>query len=111
MARKTRRQQEEIINEIYGINSKTFEVESISVTRGGTMTRYGKDGGFYTHHIEHGRPARGEAGIVFGLVELVDVHPLYAGAEQRKIITERLKVKAAEMKAESEAKIKPEGNT
>ena len=55
LARLTRRGGEEIIETLYGINPKTFEVETVSLNRGGELRKLGKDVEPRTHHVAHAR--------------------------------------------------------
>ena len=102
MARRPRRENEEIVETIYGIDPKTFEVARLSLTRGGTLTRWWGDGRVYPHHIEHGRSARSEAIVVFGLMDILSVPALLDGADSTKASVKKLEEKAAEMKRKAE---------
>lgn len=101
--KRASKNKDEIIREFYGINRETLEIESASVTRGGTLSKVTGDG-YRSHHIEHGRDARSEVIIVFGLIEIVEVHPTLTGDEQKRQIIEQLLRKATAMKAEREAR-------
>jgi hypothetical protein len=65
----------ELTNLFFGINSTTFAVESVTVTRGGTLTlrRAGEPPRAY--RIRGGRPAYKEIARVFGLTNLVAMSP------------------------------------
>jgi hypothetical protein len=88
----------ELTNLFFGINAKTFAVESVSVTRGGTLTlRERKFPSVY--RIKGGKPAYSEIERVFGLTDLVAIsptsnlaqifhHPLLV--ELRRVAAERL---------------------
>jgi hypothetical protein len=106
MARRTRQQNEETVTVYYGIDPKTFEVARVPLTRGGTLSRMGKEAMQEFHQVTRGRNPQSEVVIVFGLTDIVSV-PIQleesAGTEQR--ITE-LRAKAAEMKREAEEKAK-----
>src|ERR1019366_4709899 len=74
MTKRTKQSDDEIIEAFYGINLSTFEVERVSLTRGGTLSKSTKDGGSFQYRIEHGRQARNEVTIVFNLT---DIFPVY----------------------------------
>ena len=61
----------ELTMTIYGIDPATLIVESVIVSRGGTitLTKAGKSPSSY--RIKGGKPARGEVSRVFGLTDLV----------------------------------------
>jgi hypothetical protein len=103
MARLTKHQEGEIVEMFYGINPKTFEVDRVSLTRGGTLSRWNKNGN-YSHPVFKGRDARAEVIIVFGLTDIHSVSQVSFGSEYEKRILEELKTKAAEMKAASQKK-------
>jgi len=75
MPRKaTKAYKNEVWEVFYGINPKTFEVESVSKSRGGVLTRWGKEG-VHTHPILTGRQARNEVVIVYGLTDIFVSRP------------------------------------
>lgn len=96
MARRTKQQAGEIVETIYGINGNTYEVESISVTRGGTMTRWNENGPY--SYEAAGRNPRNEAVVVFGLSEIRSVSQVLFGSDAEKRIMEELKAKAEALK-------------
>jgi len=102
MARKTRRENEEIVETYFGIDPKTFEVKTVSRTRGGTLTKWNRDLAPYSHHIEHGRNAQAEVRIVFGLTDIFGVPEALVNSENTKNRVKELEVKAAEMKRQAE---------
>jgi hypothetical protein len=75
MARLTKRQKEETISTFFGINPKTFNVEMVSLTRGGTLRKWGPDATFVTHAILHGRQPKSEIITVWGLTDLIETYP------------------------------------
>lgn len=110
MARRTKRQNEEIVERFYGIDPKTFEVARISLTRSGTLTRRWDDGRVYPHHIMRGRDARSEVIVVFGLTNIFSVLVQYDSAESTQDRIKELEEKAAEMKQQAQqAASKKEG--
>lgn len=104
MVRLTKHEQGIIVETFYGIDPETFEVERISLTRGGVLRKSGKDGGAYEHLIEHNRSPQEEVIVVWNLREVVGLREGVFTPDQVKETVERLKVKAAAMKAEAEAK-------
>jgi hypothetical protein len=102
MAKRTKQSKEEIVKIFYGINSKTFEVESVSLTRGAVLTKFGKDLEYIRHPIA-GRDARTEVVIVFHLTEIFSVSAQMSDAESTKKRIEELEAKAMRMKAEAAA--------
>jgi len=55
MGRLTKHQQGQTKETFYGINMNTFEVESVSLTRDGTLQRYNRDMQVFEHQVLHGR--------------------------------------------------------
>jgi hypothetical protein len=106
MARKRNRltasQKAEIVSTFYGINPRTLDVESVSVTRDGHMTKWGKGGLMHTHYSAHGNPHKVEISIVYGLIDMFEVHPLFENQENVKQKLAALKQKGAQMRAEKE---------
>jgi hypothetical protein len=88
---------DEITREFYGINPTTFKVESVSYTRGGTLSKWGAGGGYHSESVMHGRDPRAEVNIIYGLIEIEEFHPQYTTSERRKEIRDKLEAKAAEM--------------
>ena len=104
MPRKaTKAYKNEVWEVFYGINPKTFEVESVSKSRGGVLTRWGKEG-VHTHPILTGRQARNEVVLVYGLTDIFVVNPHFENQESTRKRIEELKAKAAEMKRAAEAR-------
>lgn len=92
---------DEIVREYYGINSKTFEVECVSETRGGTLSKFTKSGGYHTHRIHPGASSsKAEVALVYDLIEIEDVHAQYTSSEQRKAVVDRLRARADVLKLE-----------
>jgi len=61
----------------------------------------GPDATMKTHAPLKGRPAKGEVTIVFGLTDVVSVHPQMHDGDYAKRVREELKAKAGALKAES----------
>jgi len=114
MAKRTRPSKDEITSIIFGINPRTFEIESLSRTRAGKLTRSeSADCQSYTHQIEHGRDAGGEATTVFRLLDVFSVPPLMLDGELTKRRLEQMQKRASEMKSKAEktADKKPKGHS
>lgn len=90
----------------YGINPESLLVESVTLNRGGTLTRWRVGKRPTAYRIKRGRPPREEIFRVFGLIDVVAVssrsdtppgeadHPLVAAlqrtaAERRRLRDER----------------------
>ena len=97
MARLTKQQSQEIIGVFYGIN-REYEVERVSLTRGGTLSRWNKNG-VYSHPTA-GRDPRTEVIVVFDLSDIVEVHQFSFGTEHEDKVVAEIKAKAAAKKAE-----------
>jgi hypothetical protein len=99
LARLTRPGGEEIIETLYGINPKTFEVETVSLNRGGELRKSGKDVEPRTHYVAHARDPKSEVRIAFGLTNVFSVPQALVEQESTKRRVEELRKKAAEMRA------------
>ena len=99
VARLTRLEGGEIIETLYGINPKTFDVETVSLNRGGELRKLGKDVEPRTHHVAHARDPKSEVRIVFGLTNVFSVPQALVDQESTKRRVEELRNRAAEMKA------------
>jgi hypothetical protein len=73
LARLTKRKGKEIIETLYGINPNTFEVETVSLNRGGELRKTGKDVELRTHYVAPGRDPKSEVRITFGLTNVFSV--------------------------------------
>lgn len=104
MTKRTKQSDDEIIEAFYGINLSTFEVERVSLTRGGTLSKSTKDGGSFQYRIEHGRQARNEVTIVFNLTDIFPVYPQFENKDDTNRRTAELEAKAAQMKADAAEK-------
>jgi len=95
-ARLNRRESEQIIETFYGINPVTFKIESVSLNRGGELSKWGRDAELKRHHMGDRDPQE-EVRIVFGLT---DVFSLQAHADDKSIKKriEELRKRASEMK-------------
>ena len=92
----TRRESEEIIETLYGINPKTFEVETVSLNRSGELRKRGKGG--EPHHVARGRDPKSEVRTAFGLTNVFSVPEALVDQESTKRRVEGLRERAAEMK-------------
>ncbi len=97
MARPEKPPEEEITTDFFGINPKTYEVESISLTRGGTLLRAT---GNWSANVP-AAAAKHEIAVRLGLVEIVEANAQDTGEEQRRKIMEDLEIKAEIMKQEN----------
>jgi hypothetical protein len=102
MARRTAQSDGEYIWAFYGINRKTFEVESVWQTRGGMLSYSNRNGHSYSHHIAKGRDAKSEVIIVFELTDIFEVPIALVGTEHTKLRIKELEDKASAMKAVAE---------
>ena len=103
LARLRKRKGEEIIETLYGINPNTFEVETVSLNRGGELRKTGEDVELRTHYVATGRDPKSEVRITFGLTNVFSVPEALVDQESTKRRVEELRKRAAEMKrAESE---------
>jgi hypothetical protein len=96
MMRLTRAQREEIVSTFYGINSDTCEVETVAVTRGGKLLRHTD---LSSCILTPGRQVRTEIRLMYGLTDLIEVHPQFQDTEHVKQQLDELKTKAAQMRA------------
>jgi hypothetical protein len=85
---------------LYGINVHTLEVESVSLTNGGMLTRWSKSGP-YSHPVA-GRQPRSEVVIVFNLTDVIELYPPLDTWQTDSV--KRLQEKAADMRGEKEAR-------
>ncbi len=92
--------EDEITTNFFGIDPKTYEVESISLTRGGALVRV-KDGAAIWSANVPVESARHEIAVRLGLVEIVETGARDTGEEQRRKIMEDLETKAEIMKQEN----------
>jgi hypothetical protein len=99
MARLTKHQEGQIVEEFYGIDRTNFTVKSVSLTRGGQMYMMGPDATMKTHYPLKGRPPKGEVTIVFGLTDVVSVHSQMHDSDYAKRVRQELQAKADELKA------------
>jgi hypothetical protein len=96
MMRLTRAQREEIVSTFHGINSDSYQVETVGLTRGGRLLRHSD---LSTYALTPGRQVRTEIRLVYGLSDLIEVHPQFQDTEHVKQQLEELKTKAAQMRA------------
>ena len=98
LARLTKGKGEEIFETLYGINPNTFEVETVSLSRGGELRKSGKDVELRTHCVAPGRDPKSEVRITFGLTNVFSVPQALVDQESTKRRVEELRKRAAEMK-------------
>jgi len=99
----TSRQKQEIISTFYGINPRTLQVDSVSVTREGRLSRRGIGVTFHTHLIHQGETPRSEIGIVYELDHLIEIPTLLCNDDSSKRRLDELRARAAAMRSEREA--------
>ena len=104
MGRMTKRQAQEHLYVYYGINSRTFKVETAYQTRGGLLVLW-RDDQRLTAPLGPGRMAETECVIVFGLREVRWLPASADNSESAKRIYEELKKKAEALKVESESEV------
>lgn len=92
--------EDEVMTNFFGINPKTYEIESISLTRGGTLS-WIKDGADKWSANVPVAAAKHEIATRLGLVEIAEVSAQSAADEQRRKIIEDLEIKAETMKQEN----------
>jgi hypothetical protein len=98
VARLTQRQRQETVRVFYGINSQTLEVDRVTLDRGGTLWRMGRNM-ISTHHPTAGRDPRVEAIIVFNLTDIIDVPWGFEDADSTKQKIANLEATAAQRRA------------
>jgi hypothetical protein len=103
MGRLTKRQEQEYVQVVYGINRETFAVETAHITRGGSLEIWRGDQRLRTH-VGMGRSAESEARIVFGLTEVIVMHVGNDDSATSKRIRDELKAKAEVMRTEAQAR-------
>ena len=92
----------EIIRVYYGINPQNYEIERVSQTRGGTLTKWHKEIS-HTHPVPRGCDPRNEVATLYGLRHIYETTlSLDAISDDTQYIA--LKAKAVQMKADAEAK-------
>jgi hypothetical protein len=104
MAKGTQQSREEITELFYGINPTTFEIESVSKTRGGMLTRSAKDGLIISHPMTRGGDTQNEIALVFGLMDVFSVPAKLWNSERRVRQVEELRAKAAKLRKTAKAK-------
>jgi hypothetical protein len=105
MARLTKHQKGEIVREFHGIVPKTFDVETVSLTRGGVLSKFSRDGNYHQHPVTGGRIPRNEVVIVYGLTDIIETTPQFSDAEYIKRKLAELQEKADAMKKATEKEI------
>jgi hypothetical protein len=95
---------DEITEFFYGINLKTFAVESVSKTRGGRLSKSLPDGTVYSQMIAPGKDAQSEVVIMFGLTDVVRIPAIFWSSEFATNERQKLEEKATVMKKAAAAK-------
>jgi hypothetical protein len=102
MARLTEHEQGLTVETFYGINPTTFEIESVSLTKGGVLRKHGRDMQFHEHALLDGHSPQTEIVIVWHLRELISFPEGIFSEEEKARSLGELKAKAAKMKEENE---------
>lgn len=100
MAKPEKPLTDEVTTNFFGINPKTYEVECISLTRGGTLSRARNGAEHWSANVPVGS-AKHEIAARLGLVEIVETSARSTSEEQRRKILEDLETKADIMKQEN----------
>jgi hypothetical protein len=103
MARLTKRQKDEIITVFFGIDPESLDVVRVSLTRGGTLTRWSRGGHFHQHYVSPPRRAQDEVHIVYSLTDIIAVPVQFENSEMYKSRMDALAAKAKQMKEEKGA--------
>lgn len=99
----TSRQKEEIISTSCGINHDRCQVDRLSLTGAGTLTRSGIGLPTYRHSIHTGETPQAEIWTVFHLTDLIEIPSHLWADEYSKRRIAVLEAKAQRMRAEREA--------
>ncbi len=98
MARRTRKQDREYATVHYGINPKTFAVETVWQQSDGTLVKSAVTGVGGTHYPLPGRSAEHEILVVWHLTDIMSAPANLMDAEVAKENRRKLEEKAAAMK-------------
>jgi len=102
MARLKKHEEGLIVETFYGINKRTFAVESVSLTEGGVLRKYNQDMQVSEHPVLHGKSPQTEIVIVWHLTDLISFRQGFSNEKKVKEAIEGLKAKAARMKEDQE---------
>ena len=80
---------DELVQEFYGINPRTFKVDSVAITRSGKLSQW-TDRGYRFHQLQ-GSDVLAEILALTGLIELVDLHPKTPNLKRHKILADLTK--------------------
>jgi hypothetical protein len=97
---RSRLKDEQLAGIFYGINFKTFAIDRIYLTCGGTLNKYDKGAVVGTHHPIHDGPTSAEARLAFGVTDVLSVPVEQEDDETTRQRIEALKVKARAMEAQ-----------
>jgi len=103
MPRLTNEQKQAIVLTFYGINPRTLQVDSVSMTRDRKLTRYGIGVPTRTQIIPDGVTPKSEVVTVFELSDIVEVAAHLSNEEFFKRQIEGLEARAKVMRAERDA--------
>ena len=91
MPKRTKRENAEIVEIYYGIDSATHEVVSVSRTRGGMLSRIGKFGSVnHPIHPSNRNDPRTEVIVVWHLTDVISFPPFMRDSESTKADIARL---------------------
>lgn len=93
--------EDQITTNFFGINPKTYEIETISLTQGGALSRMGDSTENWNARVPDAAAARQEIAHRLGLVEIVEASVQSTGEQQLRKIMEDLETKAEIMKQEN----------
>lgn len=101
MAKRTKRQDSEYMTVYYGINPKTFVVETVWRQRDGTLVKSAASGVGGQHYPSKGRSAEHEIFVVWHLTDIISTPANLIDAEFAKESRKQIEEKAAAMKIEA----------
>ncbi len=81
---------DELVQEFYGINPKTFKVDNVAITRSGKLSRW-TDRGYKIHQLQES-DLQAEIFALIGLVELVNLDPKTPNHRRHKVLAELTKI-------------------
>ncbi len=101
MARTPKPRPDEIVKVFYGINSKTFKVEYVNLTRSGEISKHEAGQSFVRYQVQSNQDAMHDIMFKFGLIEVFGVDARRDQSDDTKQKIKELQAKAAEMAAKA----------